>query len=134
VGYIVDLLLDTCAFIWLCSEPEKYEDTVGETINKAGKLFLSDASIFEISVKHASGKLSLPDAPRKWIREQVNTWDIVSLPLIQEVIFLSAELPLHHKDPFDRLIIATAIHHKLPVITSDTIFDKYNVQRLPVRA
>ena len=129
----MDLLLDTCAFIWLCSEPEKYEDTVGETINKAGNLYLSDASIFEMAVKHASGKLSLPETPRKWIHEQLTSWNIASLPLIREVIFLSAELPLHHIDPFDRLIIATAINRKLPVVSSDTIFDKDDIKRLPVK-
>ncbi len=128
----MDLLLDTCAFIWLCSEPEKYAANAGETINKARDLFLSDASIFEMAVKHASGKLTLPDAPRRWIHEQIVAWGIVSLPLSQDDIFLSSELPLHHKDPFDRLIISTAINHKLTVLTSDSIFEKYNVNSLSV--
>jgi PIN domain nuclease of toxin-antitoxin system len=134
MGLVMDLLLDTCAFIWLCSEPEKYADTVGETINKAGDLFLSDASIFEMAVKHASGKLSLPDGPRRWISEQASTWGIVTLPLSQDDIFLSSELPLHHKDPFDRLIIATAVNRNLTILTNDKLFNEYDVKCMPVNA
>ena len=102
MGFVMDVLLDTCAFIWLCSEPEKFSEKASEIIEKAGDLFLSDASIFEMAVKQSSGKLSLPDSPRRWINEQVSSWGIVLLPLTHDDIFLSAELPLHHKDPFDR--------------------------------
>jgi PIN domain nuclease of toxin-antitoxin system len=67
MGLVMEVLLDTYAFIWLCSEHEKYSKKAGEIIEQAGDLFLNDASIFEIAVKQASGKLSLPDAPRRWI-------------------------------------------------------------------
>jgi len=110
MGPVMELLLDTCAFIWLCSEPEKYSEKASEAVEQASELFLSDASIFEIALKHASGKLSLPDAPRRWVNHQICAWGIVSLPLSQEDIYRSAELPLLHKDPFDRLIISTAIN------------------------
>ncbi len=132
MGLVMDVLLDTCAFIWLCSEPEKYSDKAGEAINKAGDLFLSDASILEMAIKHASGKLSLPDMPRRWISEQVTSWSIVVLPLSQDDIFLSAELLLHHKDPFDRLIIATAANHSLTILTNDKLFDEYDVRCMSV--
>ncbi len=132
MGLMMDILIDTCAFIWLCSEPERYSEKARESIKMAGDLFLSDASIFEIAIKHASGKLTLPDIPRRWIREQASAWGIVSLPLSQDDIFLSAELPMHHKDPFDRLIISAAINHRLTVLTNDSFFAKYDVRFMPV--
>jgi len=128
----MDLLLDTCAFIWLCSEPEKYSDEAGELINQAGDLFLSDASILEMAIKNAAGKLSLPDVPCRWINEQVGVWGVITLPLSHDDIFLSTELPLHHKDPFDRLIISTAVNRGLTILTSDSVFSSYDVQLMSV--
>ena len=92
------------------------------------ELFISDATILEIALKSALGKLELPAAPRVWIEEQCDIWGITALPLSHDVIYVSAELPGHHKDPFDRLIIATSITHKLPVVTSDRFFEKYGVE------
>ncbi len=92
------------------------------------ELCLSDDTILEIALKSALKKIELPGTARKWVQRQVSTWDIQTLSLSPEVLFLSAELPWHHRDPFDRLIIATAKMHDLPVVTADSIFVDYGIQ------
>jgi len=122
------LLLDSCAFIWLCSDPERLSKNAVDAIsNNRDSLFLSDASVFEISIKHSIGKLNLPESPENWITQQTGIWGIQQVELTRHEIFESAKLPWLHKDPFDRLIIATAKNHALKVITSDQFFPKYSV-------
>jgi PIN domain nuclease of toxin-antitoxin system len=130
MGSFMKVLLDTCAFIWLCCEPDKFSPVTRELFQKEPSivLYLSDASVLEIAIKNATGKLHLPESSSEWVRKQIEIWDICALPLSHKELFLSAELPWHHRDPFDRLIIATAINHKLPVITSDRIFMNYGVE------
>jgi PIN domain nuclease of toxin-antitoxin system len=131
VGAIgVKLLLDTCAFIWLCSAPENFSGAArGALQNEIDvDLFVSDASVLEIALKSSLGKLTLPNEPRLWIEEQLEIWDIKPLPITHEVIFESADLFKHHNDPFDRLIVATSMIHNLPVVTSDRIFESYGCE------
>jgi len=124
------LLLDTCAFIWLCSAPEQFSSGAIKVLqgNVDVDLYLSDASISEIALKSSLGKLSLPDVTKTWIEEQSGIWNIKSLPITHEVIYISADLPKHHKDPFDRLVIATTLIHDMPVITSDRFFESYGCE------
>ena len=130
MGACLKALLDTCTFIWLCGEPDRFSPTVQSLFQKEPytELYLSDASVFEIAIKSSLGKIELPESPREWVRKQIEMWEIRSLPLSREELFISAELPWHHKDPFDRLIIATAKHRQLPVITSDRIFTSYGLE------
>ena len=124
------VLLDTCTLIWLCSDSDKFssraKSVFGDSENAA--LYLSDVSVFEIALKCSQGKMELPESPREWIAHQLEIWGIQSLPISQNEIFASADLPWHHKDPFDRLIIATAKNYELPVITSDRAFREYDVE------
>ena len=124
------VLLDTCAFIWLCSEPQKFTAATAGLFRKdrIDALYLSDASVLEIALKTALGKIKLPQAPREWIQQQTALWRIQSLPLAQEELFTSAELPRLHKDPFDRLIIATARNYCLPIVTPDHVFSEYEIE------
>ena len=126
----VRLLLDTCAMIRLCAEPEALSSKASTTLKQASdaELFISDATIFEVALKHSTGKLILPLPPREWFTQQCDIWEISTLPLTPEELYRSAELPFHHKDPFDRLIIATAMSHCLPVISSDRVFKEYGVE------
>ena len=123
------VLLDTCAFIWLCSNPDKFSSKARSVFNDPNplELYLSDASVFEIALKCSQGKMELPQLPREWIAHQLEIWGIQSRPISHEELFISAELPWHHKDPFDRLIIATAKNHKLPIMTSDGSFPRYDI-------
>ena len=130
MGTRLKVLLDTCAFIWLCGEPDRFTPTVQALFQKEPytELYLSDASILEIAIKSSLGKIVLPESPREWLKKQVEIWEIRAVPLSREELFISAELPWHHKDPFDRLIIATAKHRQLPVISSDQIFINYGIE------
>jgi len=123
------VLLDTCAFIWLCSDPENFSHDARDFLaaESGWELYLSDASVFEIAIKSAQKKIDLPDTAHDWIQTQIGIWGIVSLPISQEVIFASTGLPWHHKDPFDRLIIATAAQHEIPVMTPDKAISQYDI-------
>jgi PIN domain nuclease of toxin-antitoxin system len=126
----VNCLLDTCAFLWLALEPECLSAKAVKTINKADLRFLSSASIWEIVIKNASGKLPLPVNPREWIPSRMDFFQLAMLPMDQEVLFLSGELPMIHRDPFDRLIAADSIQRSLPVITSDLPFEALGATRI----
>lgn len=123
------ILLDTCALLWMCCEPERFPAEAQNLFRRDQNavLYISDATVLEIALKSALGKLELPEPPRRWIENQCNIWGIISLPITHETIYVSAELPWHHKDPFDRLIIATAQTHDLPVVTSDRLFKDYGI-------
>ncbi len=124
------VLLDTCTFIGLCSDPDKFSPPAQAILSHTEnlELFLSDASIFEIALKSSIGKMELPEPPRKWVTHQLEVWGIQSLPISHEELFISAELPWHHKDPFDRLILATAKNHELPIMTPDGMFPSYDIE------
>lgn len=76
----------------------------------------------------ALGKLHLPEPPRKWWTTQIQKWGIIEVPLVQEAYFLSSELPTHHKDPFDRVIVAQAQIDGFHIVSSDRVFSSYGVQ------
>lgn len=125
----MNLLLDSCALIWLASEPARLSQTVIAAINAPeSTLHVSHASLWEIALKHGAGKLVLPQTPRQWWTEQVGKWGLIELPLTAEALLRGNELPLHHKDPFDRVIIAHALMHNLAIATPDPAFPPYSVQ------
>jgi PIN domain nuclease of toxin-antitoxin system len=106
----VNLLLDTCAFLWLAAEPDRLSLPARTAFDDvSNSLFLSDVSTWEIVLKHQTGKLSLPEAPRIWLPKQTTFFDLQRLPIDLESLFTSGELPAMHRDPFDRLLCAT--HH-----------------------
>ena len=73
-------------------------------------------------------KRTLPVAPRRWWTEQVGKWGLVELPLTAEALLRCSELPAHHKDPFDRVMIAQALMHDLAVVSPDGAFPPYGVR------
>ena len=120
------LLLDTCAFIWLASAPEHLGAKATKALNDPAKeRALSLAAVWEITLKHHTGKLRLPSPPEIWIEEQIRLQDISVLPLHREVLYLSGNLPKLHKDPFDRLVAAEALHRGLRVLSPDSTFKQY---------
>ena len=125
----MNLLLDSCALIWLASEPARLSPAATAAINApASALHVSHATLWEITLKHHAGKLVLPDAPRRWWTEQVGKWGLVELPMTADVLLRGSELPPHHKDPFDRVILAHALLHDLAVVSSDPAFPAYSVR------
>lgn len=125
----MNLLLDSCTLIWLASEPARLSQTATAAIDAPGStLHVSHASLWEIALKHGAGKLVLPQAPRLWWTEQIAKWGLIELPLTAEVLLRGSELPLHHKDPFDRVIIAHALMHNFAVVTPDPAYPPYGGQ------
>jgi PIN domain nuclease of toxin-antitoxin system len=121
-------LLDTCTFIWLCADPKRLSDVARSAIDSTdSSLLLSDASALEISLKWSAGKIDLPDPPRHWIESQITAWSLDCRAVEREDIYRSAELPHHHRDPFDRLLVAAAINLNATILTPDDAIRAYPV-------
>jgi PIN domain nuclease of toxin-antitoxin system len=116
----VNYLLDTCTFLWISQEPSRLSKAAVEVVNNpANDLFVSDISIWEITLKHSAGKLELPDNPRVWIPRKFDYHRYLPLALHPDAIFRSGELPRVHADPFDRLIAAQAMEAGMTLLSPD---------------
>jgi PIN domain nuclease of toxin-antitoxin system len=123
----MNLLLDTCSFIWLCAEPTRLSARARKMIQTAKSIGLSDISILEITTKWHAGKIRLPQPPRYWIEEQVAHYQLERLAIGAEVIYRSSELAPLHKDPFDRLLVAQAQITRRTLLTPDPFIKAYPV-------
>lgn len=125
------LLLDTCTFLWLAGQPARLSGPAAAAINDPGnELFLSDASIWEIVLKHAAGKLPLPGSPRTWIPQQTAFFQLQPVRITPEALFKSGELPLGHPDPFDRLLAAQALVSAFRFLSPDPPFRAFGMDCL----
>ncbi|GET37854.1 type II toxin-antitoxin system VapC family toxin [Microseira wollei] len=125
------LLLDTHTFIWFVTDNPKLSETARGLINDGNnEIWLSTASIWEMAIKQSTGKLSFGLPFRVFIEQQVslNRSDILNINL--DHIEVIVTLPFHHRDPFDRLIIAQAMVEQIPILSADSVFDAYGIQRL----
>ena len=121
-------LLDTCTFIWLCAESGRLSKAAKSAIDVPDALLLlSDVSILEITLKWSAGKLDLPDPPRHWIEAQSAAWALNIQPLDRAAIYRASELPEHHRDPYDRLLVATALNLNATILTPDKAIHQYPV-------
>ncbi len=125
------LLSDTHSFIWSFSNTKKLSQTAAQAFkNPANQIFLSVASVWEMQIKIALGKMVFNDTLKNILSEQQTVNGIQILP-VQLVHALYLEnLPLHHKDPFDRLLISQAIVENMTLISADADFAKYQVNLL----
>ena len=121
-------LLDTCTLIRIAGYPETLSEAARETIENAWYLFVSPISLWEIVFKHKIGKLELNLPPREWFELLKSEYGLQMIPLSEEIVSRASELPLHHRDPADRFIIASALINDLPVITTDSNFAHYGVR------
>ena len=120
------VLLDTCTFIWLCSEREELSNSATIALDKpSNDRALSLASVWEITLKYHSGKLPLPQQPDRWVEEQLRLQDIDVLPLQRTTLYRAGTLPAIHKDPFDRVIAADALQRDLRIVSPDVPFRAY---------
>lgn len=127
----MNLLLDTHIFLWSTAQPDRLTATVREALqNPENELFLSVASVWEMQIKIQTGKLNLPLPIETFVSVQRSLNQIRSLPIVEHHIWLLGTLPMHHKDPFDRLLIAQAIAEQWRLVTVDPVFKQYPVQLL----
>lgn len=125
------LLLDTHAFIWFAnSDPQLSDRAKGLIENADNDIFLSAASLWEMAIKVSLGKLHIAQPFGIFIIEQMRFNDFSLLPITVAQIALVTTLPFHHRDPFDRLLIAQAAAEQFPIVSRDEMFDLYSVQRL----
>lgn len=128
---MASLLLDTHAFLWSAAEPERLASEARSAIEDSrNEIFVSAAVAWEIAIKHALGKLTLPLAPAVYVPARVNALGFNPLPItIAHALAVSA-LPNHHNDPFDRIMVAQAQVEGLTFVTADEHALKYPVQTL----
>jgi PIN domain nuclease of toxin-antitoxin system len=124
-------LLDTVTFLWLVAEPERLASSVRDAaVDPANEVYLSAVSVWEIAIKHAIGRLPLPEAPERFVPQQRTRHGIESLPLDEDAALQLPRLPALHRDPFDRMLICQAIAHGLVVATPDRDIASYPVRTI----
>jgi PIN domain nuclease of toxin-antitoxin system len=125
------VLLDTATFLWAVSDaPEFSQDAREIFVEPGNEIFLSSVSAWEIAVKHALGKLPLPEPPGRFVPLQRKQHGIDPLPLDEEAALYLSRIPPLHKDPFDRMLVCQAVVHELVILTSDELIQQYPVRTL----
>ncbi len=122
------MILDTCALLFLASGDRRLSRSARERLARQPVRWFCAISSFEVALKHRQGKLELPLAPLRWVRELEERYLLTELPLDSALCAAAADLPHHHSDPFDRFIIAAALHLRVPVVTVDPKFAPYGVE------
>lgn len=119
-------LLDTCALIWFTLDRKQLPAPIRQRLC-AGDTSLAVASItgFEIAMLVRKGRLRLPEATDAWLAHVLDEYALDLLPLTLPVAVAAAELPPIHADPCDRMIIATAMAHRLTIVTADRVIPTY---------
>jgi PIN domain nuclease of toxin-antitoxin system len=120
------MLLDTCVLLWLAADTAAISArAIGLIRGMPGGLFVSAISAFEVGRKAAAGKLSLPRPVDAWFDAMLKWHGLHELPVTGVIAARATLLPAIHRDPFDRLLIATAQEHRLRIVTPDTTIAKY---------
>jgi PIN domain nuclease of toxin-antitoxin system len=114
------ILLDTHIFLWFITKNKRLSDYYYDIISdEDNEVYISVISIWEAMIKYQTGKLSFPELPEIYLPKQRQRHSINSLLIDEPTIIKLAQLPLLHRDPFDRLLICQALHHNLQMITED---------------
>ena len=122
-------LLDTGVFLWSMGSPHRLSAATQKLLaGTENQFFLSAASSWEISIKSFLGKLRLPEPASTYVPKRLTQHGIRSLPMTQIHSLSAGELPLHHKDPFDRMLIAQALSENMTLMTTDRLLDRYHVE------
>ena len=125
----MNYLLDTHVFLWFASDDIKLSPAAKEIIeNGKNKIYLSAASVWELSIKIIIGKLKLKKDLSKFIAENIAEYGYIPITVTIPHALAVAKLPEIHKDPFDRMLVAQASVEKMKIITSDDYICKYNVK------
>ena len=124
----MSILIDTHVFLWGAGIGKRLSDGARELLDDPGTpIFFSVASGWEIAIKWSKGRLDLPEHPSDVVRNALSVSGISQLVVTIRDAMAVADLPFHHKDPFDRLLIAQARNNGLRVMTADPILEKYDV-------
>ena len=124
------LLLDTHVFLWfILNDPKLSLNAHNLVVNPVNDILISTASYWEIAIKVSIGKFHIPGSFQPWIDHQItsNSFDVLTISIAHAAKV--ATLPFHHRDPFDRLLVAQALTENIPMISADTLLDAYSVVR-----
>ncbi len=122
------ILLDTHVFLWALLEPEQLSAGAVATLQSTeNTIFFSAASSWEIAIKWSKGGIILPKPPQDFVIGRLIETGTLMLPISIGETLLVADLPYHHRDPFDRLLIAQAKSQGLRIFSTDPVFKKYDV-------
>ena len=122
------VLLDTHCWLWMLEDSEKLSAGARALVrDPEHELFFSAASAWEIAIKYAQGKLRLPQPPSTFVPHFMTAGGVGALPILHSHTLHAGNLPPHHRDPFDRMLIAQAQVEELTVLTADAVFGKYDV-------
>ena len=125
------LILDTHTLIWSVDDPSKVSSAAMTAMtDPANERFISAATIWELAIKVGQGKLTLSLPYREWIERAIDDLDLAILPITVKYGERQAQLPDHHRDPFDRLIVAQALVDQFRVVSIDAQLDAYGIDRI----
>lgn len=121
-------LLDTCTFLWVAADaPELSPAARGLVEDPTNEIFLSAVSAWEIAIKHAIGRLRLPEPPSTYVPDRRKRLSLQPLPLSEDEAVAVEKLPAAHRDPFDRMLVSQAITRGLTIVTPDKLITQYPV-------
>jgi PIN domain nuclease of toxin-antitoxin system len=123
------ILLDTHAFLWAITDKSRLSARA-RTLIATADCWFSVASIWEVIVKVQSGKMLLPRPAGSFITSELAGSGVQILPVTLDHVLRVEHLDPHHRDPFDRMLIAQSIEENLPVVTADPLFKRYPVQQI----
>ena len=125
------VLLNTLALLWLITGDDRLTENARQIfLNNKNRLFFSAASLWEICIKKSLGKISLKNGWFRAIQEEMQINTIQWLPIDMAHCIEVAELPTHHRDPFDRMLIAQTIVEELQLLSRDRRFSDYAIERI----
>ncbi len=120
------LLLDTCALLWMSSSPTSLSATAQAAMSRLdAELFFSPISALEIGIKCRNQKLTLPEPVETWFPQTVARLGLREVPLLSTIAIQAASLNWEHRDPADRVLVATAVSENMLLVTADTTIGKY---------
>jgi PIN domain nuclease of toxin-antitoxin system len=123
------ILIDTSCWLWSLTAPEHLNKKARDLLaSPAPSLYLSAASSWEIAIKAALGRLRLPEPPERYIPSRMAAFNVIGLPIEHTHALRVFSLPPHHRDPFDRMLIAQAQTEGLTLLTTDRVFASYDVE------
>ena len=123
-------LLDTHTFLWFIEDNSQLSTKAKTLLESEASLFISVASLWEMAIKISISKLTLTQPFVTFVPDQLEKSAIDILPISVEHLALVATLALHHRDPFDRLLVAQAILEALPIVSIDSKLDAYSIKRI----
>jgi len=121
-------ILDTHTFLWAIAQEGKLSRRAQQIYTGSNDLWVSVVSVWEILIKVQAGRLPLPEPAGPYLVKKLLKDKIAVLPITLDHVLRTESLPLHHRDPFDRLLIAQSIEEGWPIVTADPLFARYPVE------